>query len=75
MGVGGGGGARGVGVGGEEMCEGEGVRECEWELGLDCGLPLCGRVTLSLGCSRHRVVAIGRHTQCYKNTTREDKVM
>ena len=44
-----------MGVGGEEMCEGEGVRECEWELGLDCGLPLCGRVTLYLSAARGTV--------------------
>ena len=39
MGVGGGGGASGVGVGGEEMCEGEGVRECvsgSWVSTADC---------------------------------------
>ena len=50
----------------------------EWELGLDCGLPLCGRVTLSLAdlsAARGTVQSRLADTHyAYKNTTRENKV-
>ena len=76
LGVGGGGGARGVGVGGEEMCDGEGVRESvsgSWVSTADCL-----SAVESLYISRLLAAPCSRdwptHTFLLEHYTRENKV-